>query len=116
LQAEEVAAATAAAAAAATFEEKGGDPMATDPPPLPSRAASFSLRRGREEYIADVEASQRAIDAGETYEVCLTNMMHRKHQGRDGGKGDSQSEWSNSKGTTPHPTLYSTNSKFSTLL
>jgi hypothetical protein len=28
------------------------------------------------------EASQRAIDAGETYEVCLTNMMHRQRESK----------------------------------
>ena len=57
--------------AEATEEADGGKRR------LPSEAASFALRRGQEGYVADIEASQRAIDAGETYEVCLTNQMHR---------------------------------------
>lgn len=38
----------------------------------------FSWRRNRDEYVADIEASQDAIVDGETYEVCLTNMLHRR--------------------------------------
>ena len=37
----------------------------------------FSWRRTRDEYISDIEASQEAIVNGDTYEVCLTNMLHR---------------------------------------
>lgn len=39
----------------------------------------FSWRRNHDEYIGDIEASQEAIRDGETYEVCLTNMLHRKN-------------------------------------
>ena len=40
----------------------------------------FSWRRNRDEYVTDIEASQDAIIDGETYEVCLTNMLHRREQ------------------------------------
>jgi len=38
----------------------------------------FSWRRERDQYVADINASQDAIKDGETYEVCLTNMLHRR--------------------------------------
>lgn len=37
----------------------------------------FVWRRSRDDYIADIKASQEAIVNGDTYEVCLTNMLHR---------------------------------------
>jgi para-aminobenzoate synthetase len=37
----------------------------------------FTFRRDRDEYVGDVSACQRAIDRGETYEVCLTNELRR---------------------------------------
>ena len=37
----------------------------------------FTFRRNRDEYVGDVSACQRAIDSGETYEVCLTNELRR---------------------------------------
>ncbi|ACO62362.1 predicted protein [Micromonas commoda] len=37
----------------------------------------FTFRRDRDEYVGDVQACQRAIDRGETYEVCLTNELRR---------------------------------------
>ena len=37
----------------------------------------FTFRRNRDEYVGDVSACQRAIDRGETYEVCLTNELRR---------------------------------------
>ena len=46
---------------------------AADAPP-----GSFSLRRGREEYGADVRACLEAIRSGETYEVCLTTQLSRQ--------------------------------------
>jgi para-aminobenzoate synthetase len=33
------------------------------------------LARGRERYLADVAACQRALRAGESYEICLTNTL-----------------------------------------
>jgi hypothetical protein len=61
----------AAAAPAAVFEG-----CAHDAP-----AASFALRRGRAEYVADVAATLEAIRAGETYEVCLTTALERSQAG-----------------------------------
>ena len=43
-----------------------------------ARAGGFTFRREEHEYVADVTACQRAIDRGETYEVCLTNELRRK--------------------------------------
>ena len=37
----------------------------------------FSWRRSHDEYVRDIECSQEAIRDGQTYEVCLTNMLHR---------------------------------------
>ena len=34
-----------------------------------------SLRRGREHYMANVEACKRLLEAGESYEICLTNRI-----------------------------------------
>ncbi|MGW0824554.1 aminodeoxychorismate synthase component I [Streptomyces sp. NPDC002845] len=53
--------------------------VSTDPPPLPRaaepypRAAEPWLVRDRATYLADIEACKRALDAGTSYEVCLTN-------------------------------------------
>ncbi|MCC2321239.1 aminodeoxychorismate synthase component I [Cellulomonas xiejunii] len=37
--------------------------------------ARLSLRHGRDGYLELVESCQRAIAAGESYEICLTNMI-----------------------------------------
>ncbi|WP_329288693.1 aminodeoxychorismate synthase component I [Streptomyces pseudovenezuelae] len=34
------------------------------------------LARPREQYLADIAASQRQLHAGESYEICLTNSLH----------------------------------------
>ena len=34
-----------------------------------------SSRRGREHYMANVEACKRLLEAGESYEICLTNRL-----------------------------------------
>ncbi len=44
----------------------------------PAAAATLGpirLRHGREAYLAMIKSSQRAIRDGESYEVCLTNMI-----------------------------------------
>ena len=38
-------------------------------------AVEFELARGREHYMANVEACKRLLEAGESYEICLTNRM-----------------------------------------
>ena len=50
----------------------------------------FTFRRNRDEYVGDVSACQRAIDRGETYEVCLTNELRRTavERSRVGGDGE----------------------------
>ena len=50
----------------------------------------FTFRRDRDEYVGDVSACQRAIDRGETYEVCLTNELRRTavERSRVGGDGE----------------------------
>jgi para-aminobenzoate synthetase len=42
------------------------------PPPL---SGGIALRHGREQYLRLISSCQEAITAGETYEVCLTNMV-----------------------------------------
>ncbi|TDC54088.1 aminodeoxychorismate synthase component I [Actinomadura sp. KC345] len=41
----------------------------------PPEADGLALRHGRRAYLDMIEASQREIIAGQTYEVCLTNML-----------------------------------------
>ncbi|XVV01929.1 aminodeoxychorismate synthase component I [Actinosynnema sp. CA-248983] len=43
--------------------------------PMPARAESVQLRHNRAHYLKLIDACQEAITAGETYEVCLTNMV-----------------------------------------
>ena len=38
-------------------------------------ALEFRLRRGREHYLANVEACKRLLESGESYEICLTNTL-----------------------------------------
>ncbi|MEU7477156.1 aminodeoxychorismate synthase component I [Lentzea sp. NPDC042327] len=45
------------------------------PAPEPPAAATVQLRHPRTHYLKLINACQEAITAGETYEVCLTNMM-----------------------------------------
>ncbi|MFI0743197.1 aminodeoxychorismate synthase component I [Streptomyces sp. NPDC021100] len=47
-----------------------------DPAPAPQRRLSAPrLRHDRDAYLAAIDTCQDAIGRGETYEVCLTNMM-----------------------------------------
>ncbi|MBZ4319482.1 aminodeoxychorismate synthase component I, partial [Streptomyces huiliensis] len=47
-----------------------------DPAPAPQRRlAAPRLRHGRDAYLAAIDTCQEAIGHGETYEVCLTNML-----------------------------------------
>jgi len=41
----------------------------------PARPPRITLRHGRERYLALIEECLREITAGESYEVCLTNMI-----------------------------------------
>ena len=38
-------------------------------------ALAFALRRGREHYLANIETCKRLLEAGESYEICLTNTL-----------------------------------------
>jgi para-aminobenzoate synthetase len=44
-----------------------------DPPNTP---VVFHMGRGREQYLADIARCQSALQAGESYEVCLTDQIH----------------------------------------
>ncbi len=47
-------------------------------PPLADRdrgAVAFELTRGRAHYLANIEACKRLLEAGESYEICLTNRI-----------------------------------------
>jgi para-aminobenzoate synthetase len=44
-------------------------------PPQPGGRTAFALRRSAEDYLADIEACQRYLAAGESYEICLTNEL-----------------------------------------
>ncbi len=46
------------------------------PPAMDERApAQFALLRERPHYMANVEACKRLLEAGESYEICLTNRI-----------------------------------------
>jgi para-aminobenzoate synthetase len=47
-------------------------PPRPEPEPAPAR---YELARGREHYMANVEACKRLLEAGESYEICLTNRI-----------------------------------------
>jgi para-aminobenzoate synthetase len=49
-------------------------PAGVEAAPLDSHVA-FRCGRGREQYLADIERSQAALAAGESYEVCLTDQI-----------------------------------------
>lgn len=40
-----------------------------------SQPVSFHLEQGRDDYIAAIDASQKHIHNGESYEICLTNRL-----------------------------------------
>ena len=54
--------------------------MASAPEPAAGEAAAagFAPRADRDAYVRAIVASQDFIDAGETYEVCLTNQLVRQ--------------------------------------
>ena len=76
-----VAATTREVSRLATETVGASDSPPTTSPPMSStellEKTGFKWRRDRDEYISDIKASQDAIEAGETYEVCLTNMLRR---------------------------------------
>ena len=45
------------------------------PAPEPDGEVSFSLGRGREQYLADIGRCQAELAAGESYEICLTDQI-----------------------------------------
>jgi para-aminobenzoate synthetase len=54
------------------------DPRPRVPTPAPAEPephVSFQSGRGREQYLADIAASQAELAAGESYEVCLTDQF-----------------------------------------
>jgi para-aminobenzoate synthetase len=50
-------------------------PVPTPAPEDPLAHVSFQSGRGREQYLADIAASQAELAAGESYEVCLTDQF-----------------------------------------
>jgi para-aminobenzoate synthetase len=45
-------------------------PSDADAPPIP-----FTLQRGREHYLANIETCKALLASGESYEICLTNTL-----------------------------------------
>ncbi len=50
-------------------------PTSTNENP-PQQQITFRVGRGREQYLADIARCKRALAAGESYEVCLTDQIH----------------------------------------
>ena len=68
----------AAAAWLATTAAALDDLPALDDPPLLDHGAAapaFAPRREREHYLANIETCKRLLEAGESYEICLTNTL-----------------------------------------
>jgi para-aminobenzoate synthetase len=63
--------ADAAAAALTGLPELAEPALAAPAPP----GTAFELARSREHYMANVEACKRLLEAGESYEICLTNRV-----------------------------------------
>ncbi len=62
------------ASAAAVLETVAGREPETYRPPAPGGTGPVVLRHDRDAYLKLIDACQQEIAAGETYEVCLTNM------------------------------------------
>ena len=69
--------ATADAWVAATAAALDDLPALDEPPRLDHEesALAFALHRGHEHYMANVETCKRLLEAGESYEICLTNTL-----------------------------------------
>ncbi|HTU77377.1 MAG TPA: aminodeoxychorismate synthase component I [Solirubrobacteraceae bacterium] len=53
-----------------------GEPQPPGPHELGQAPVVFRCGRGREQYLADIARCQVALNAGESYEVCLTDQIH----------------------------------------
>jgi para-aminobenzoate synthetase len=62
---------------AGTAELLGDLPALAEPPALEhgETALAFLPHRGREHYLANIETCKRLLEAGESYEICLTNTL-----------------------------------------
>ncbi|WP_086559791.1 aminodeoxychorismate synthase component I [Streptomyces africanus] len=58
------------------LDRLSGRPQAAPPTTVPG--AELTLRHCREEYLRKIDAAMREIAAGESYEVCLTNMAEAR--------------------------------------
>ena len=88
--------------------------MASAPEPAAGEAAAagFAPRADRDAYVRAIVASQDFIDAGETYEVCLTNQLVRgertKNEAEERKKSARSALGSKTFSEAPDPaTLYS---------
>ena len=74
--------ATAASVAALAADPASVASAAAAPPPptaapTPHPPHPFTVRRGRATYLADVAACRAALEAGDSYELCLTTALER---------------------------------------
>ena len=62
---------------AATLAALDGLPGLPEPAMLDhgQTALEFTLSRGREHYMANIETCKRLLESGESYEICLTNQL-----------------------------------------
>ncbi|HEV2775394.1 MAG TPA: aminodeoxychorismate synthase component I [Solirubrobacteraceae bacterium] len=62
------------AATAAALDDVAplGEPLMLDPA---ETALAFALGRGREHYLANIQTCKHLLEAGESYEICLTNTL-----------------------------------------
>ncbi len=61
---------------AARLQQLAPEPLAAAPAPgVAAELGPLELRISRDRYLRLISACQRAIRAGETYEVCLTNLV-----------------------------------------
>jgi para-aminobenzoate synthetase len=56
-------------------EKSGGGPTCKWGPPPDFSPSTLSMTRTRAQYLEDVETSLRHLNAGDSYEICLTNEL-----------------------------------------
>lgn len=69
------------AARIAELEAPSSDGAGSDPEPFVAPSLALTARHSRDAYLRLIAEAQEEIAAGETYEACLTNLLHAEGPG-----------------------------------